>query len=185
MVTTTADRVSRPENPRGLLDPRDLITTVLFDRLAGRISHDRRVERDYAERILSQTLAFLATCGRSPNTRLSPSATVDIGWHTFVLYTREYDQFCRRVAGRFIHHVPDDDQAGLGECDTEIPSECPIAKEPKGTTSAVQSIDATADAIAAAGWPVDRDLWKRSGECTGDCASDPPMHREYILKVNG
>jgi hypothetical protein len=28
----------------------------------------------------------------------------DPGWHTFVLHTRDYREFCRRVAGRFIDH---------------------------------------------------------------------------------
>ncbi|MGH4005353.1 MAG: hypothetical protein ACRDSO_14740, partial [Pseudonocardiaceae bacterium] len=57
---------------------------------------------------MDQALAFVATTGHHAGEPLAPSALVDIGWHTFILYTREYASFCNRVAGRFVHHVPDD-----------------------------------------------------------------------------
>lgn len=55
---------------------------------------------------MEQTLAFLAATANQADKPLSPSQPVDIGWHAFILYTREYAEFCQRVAGRFIHHVP-------------------------------------------------------------------------------
>jgi hypothetical protein len=38
--------------------------------------------------------------------RLSPSPIVDEAWHQFILFTREYAEYCNSVAGRFIHHEP-------------------------------------------------------------------------------
>lgn len=35
-----------------------------------------------------------------------PSQVVDDLWHEFILYTRNYDQFCRTAFGRFLHHTP-------------------------------------------------------------------------------
>jgi hypothetical protein len=35
-----------------------------------------------------------------------PSQVADDLWHEFILYTREYDTFCRRVFGGFLHHTP-------------------------------------------------------------------------------
>jgi hypothetical protein len=35
-----------------------------------------------------------------------PSQVADDLWHEFILYTREYDRFCRRAFGRFLHHTP-------------------------------------------------------------------------------
>lgn len=35
-----------------------------------------------------------------------PSQIVDDLWHEFILYTREYDAFCRRALGKFMHHTP-------------------------------------------------------------------------------
>ena len=32
---------------------------------------------------------------------------VDNYWHTFLLFTYEYEKFCKRVLGRFMHHAPD------------------------------------------------------------------------------
>lgn len=35
-----------------------------------------------------------------------PSQVVDVAWHEFILFTREYRQFCSRGLGRFLHHTP-------------------------------------------------------------------------------
>ena len=35
-----------------------------------------------------------------------PSQVADDLWHEFILYTREYDAFCRRAFGGFFHHTP-------------------------------------------------------------------------------
>ena len=31
---------------------------------------------------------------------------IDEMWHTFILFTKEYDRFCRETFGYFIHHLP-------------------------------------------------------------------------------
>jgi hypothetical protein len=35
-----------------------------------------------------------------------PSQVVDVAWHEFILFTREYSHFCNRALGRFLHHIP-------------------------------------------------------------------------------
>lgn len=35
-----------------------------------------------------------------------PSQVTDDLWHEFILYTRSYDQFCKKAFGRFLHHTP-------------------------------------------------------------------------------
>lgn len=35
-----------------------------------------------------------------------PSQVADDLWHEFILYTKNYQQFCRRAFGRFLHHTP-------------------------------------------------------------------------------
>ncbi|GAA3634468.1 hypothetical protein GCM10022420_004140 [Streptomyces iranensis] len=67
---------------------------------------DHDVALPLAERIAAQTAAFLAACANNTGRPLTPSKAVDIGWHTFLLHTRDYADFCQRVAGHFIHHVP-------------------------------------------------------------------------------
>ncbi|MDD2701621.1 MAG: hypothetical protein PHH36_10315 [Sideroxydans sp.] len=35
-----------------------------------------------------------------------PSQVVDELWHTFILFTRNYERFCGGAFGRFLHHTP-------------------------------------------------------------------------------
>jgi len=35
-----------------------------------------------------------------------PSQVADDLWHEFILYTKNYDAFCRQAFGRFLHHTP-------------------------------------------------------------------------------
>jgi len=141
---------------------RSLVSWDLFDRLVHRIVTDDKLERDMAERIIDQALAFLSACATNTGAALAPSELVDIGWHVFLLHTRDYAAFCDRIAGRFLHHVPTgpDDPAAGGE-------------------SARDTLLRTVAAIEAAGFVIDADLWPRSTAvtCTGchnGCHNDPP-----------
>lgn len=35
-----------------------------------------------------------------------PSQAVDEAWHALILDTRRYEQYCQKVFGRFLHHMP-------------------------------------------------------------------------------
>ncbi|SFV66705.1 hypothetical protein MNB_SV-13-1150 [hydrothermal vent metagenome] len=35
-----------------------------------------------------------------------PSQVVDLAWHEFILFTHEYEIFCKKAFGKFYHHVP-------------------------------------------------------------------------------
>jgi len=35
-----------------------------------------------------------------------PSQIIDIAWHEFILFTRNYQLFCHKGLGRFLHHTP-------------------------------------------------------------------------------
>lgn len=35
-----------------------------------------------------------------------PSQVIDLAWHEFILFTREYEQFCKQGFGHFLHHTP-------------------------------------------------------------------------------
>ncbi|MBR7827572.1 hypothetical protein KDK95_14735 [Actinospica sp. MGRD01-02] len=134
---------------------RSLVDPVLFDRLSACISFERGMDRPTAERVMDQALAFLGTCAVHP-VSLAPSKAVDIGWHTFVLHTLDYAAFCNRVAGRFIHHIPTDDENEAAE-----------RTAPCKTTAA----------IVAAGYVVDAPLWEGAANCSqckDGCHDDPP-----------
>lgn len=95
---------------------------------------------------MEQALSFLAACAVRPYARLAPSELVDIGWHTFILYTREYAEFCEQVASRFINHAPED----------------PSILAPAGSNAV-----ATVAVMRELGLPVIADLWAHPTDCTG------------------
>jgi hypothetical protein len=151
-VTVTAEQTT--------IDPRTLISSNLFTRLVARIVKDEQIDQVHAERIMDQTLGFLTACAANPGAGLSPSQTVDVGWHTFILHTREYAHFCQQIAGRFIHHTPNDLDA-LGQSPSEA-----------------EAIGATVAAMRAAGLPVDAELWLPRCDCSqcyAGCADDPKV----------
>ncbi|MET7640417.1 hypothetical protein [Streptomyces sp. NPDC005438] len=113
--------------------------------LAARLtSHIRgefpQLPEGYPERILEQALAYLKACAGSPGSVLSPSPLVDIGWHTFILHSREYSEFCDEVAGHFIHHVPENE-----------------SNPPPGDPDEIRR--RTMKAIEECGYRVDPELW--------------------------
>jgi hypothetical protein len=144
---------------------RVLVTPTVFDRLVRRVVVDDRVDHALAVRIVDQALAFLAACAHNTGARLAPSRLVDVGWHVFLLHTHDYAVFCDRLAGRFLHHVPDDSDTAGHTVET-----------------AHETIRRTIAAISEAGYVVDLDLWSHAdaGDCTGchnGCHDDPPPHR--------
>jgi hypothetical protein len=145
-MTVLTDRA-----PLGTHDLESLIPSALFTRLATRVARETGADHERAERVVRAALAFLVACARNPETPLAPSRAVDEGWHAFVLHTREYADFCERVAGRFIHHAPEDEPAG----------------EPLDVAA---RSGMTAVLMRHSGLPVDEELWStKDGSCSANC----------------
>jgi hypothetical protein len=169
LMTITEVESPPATGARGLIDP------ALFDRLSARITDEHDMDREMAERVVDQALAFLGTCAVS-KAQLSPSATVDIGWHTFIFYTKDYREFCDRVAGRFIDHVPTDDSSQVCHMSSKFQDERPPTGDGKAHSGAL-STSFTALAVAEAGFIVDEPLWVSTAKCTqchNGCHNDPP-----------
>lgn len=49
---------------------------------------------------------FLALCAMSTDDGYGMFGPVDILWHVFIFFTREYHAFCDVAAGKYLHHVP-------------------------------------------------------------------------------
>lgn len=142
-------RPRHSDNPSVTTSDRFAVDSQFRSRLVARIENDfefcARVSAEIegpdrtsiAERILDQALGFLAVVADSPGVSYSPSPLVDIGWHNFILYTREYAEWCTNAAGRFIHHTPFDE----------------VGHEHAGQSGH------TVRALRDAGWPVDDELW--------------------------
>ncbi|MEU0135650.1 hypothetical protein ABZ172_16720 [Streptomyces sp. NPDC006296] len=149
------------QRPVGTTDPTTLVGSEMMDRLAGRITKDHPdTDLPTARRIIGQAAAFIAASAALPGAELAPSKAVDVGWHTWILHTVDYAAFCNRVAGRFIHHVPTAEGAMV-----------------QGGSAAARQ--RTLDAITAAGFRIDHDLWpgvaktSECSQCHAGCTDSP------------
>lgn len=132
----------------------DLVDPELFRWLVRRVGDDHPdIGADIAHRCADQALAFLAAAGQCHGEPLVPCELVDYVWHAFMLHSTAYVRFCQQVAGHYIHHVPDDAPGSPVH---------PARSEARRRTL---------DAITAAGFRVDRELWQMSGKC-GSCHED-------------
>lgn len=141
-----------PERPVALKRGRDLVDPGLFETLTGFCSEEYGQERCVAERVMDQALAMCYTMGvtRSGDT-MAPSATVDPGWHTFMLHTEAYASWCQENFGYFLHHRPNSKTRTRG------------------------LMTNTVDKISAQGFEVDDRLWGTAADCNAPtCCGDGP-----------
>ena len=89
-----------PEHPR--VNMRAL--NYRNDRVVARLVENDGMSQEEAEQLFSDTLKVLALADGP--VKLSPSPRIDLGWHNFILHTRDYAAFCDDCFGRFIHHEP-------------------------------------------------------------------------------
>ncbi len=71
-----------------------------------RYCQEFEVSREIAELHAAECKKYLFLCSLFPDEPLGMKGPVDNYWHTFLLFTKEYDRFCRQLGGSFIHHVP-------------------------------------------------------------------------------
>ena len=126
------------------------------DRIIARMQKDYGLSYDDASAIMQDTIVFLNMVGNNPGCPSSPSPLVDIGWHTFILYTREYTEYCQSICGEYIHHRPND-----------TPELRAITKP----------IAATVDFMTSNGIAFNPDLWEVDGPIHSDhkASSETPV----------
>lgn len=77
---------------------------AIADKLRARYPH---LDARQAEQVLAGLRDYFVICHRAGRRMISmPSQAVDVAWHEFILFTRNYQLFCKRGLGRFLHHVP-------------------------------------------------------------------------------
>jgi hypothetical protein len=130
---------------------RALLSDAEFNAVLGTIlSANPGMQIEMGGRIITQALAFVATAASRPGRAMTPSRVVDEGWHTLILHTGLYYELCARF-GNFVHHVPE--QPDPGRYDPAI-------------------LDRTTALIEAAGYAVDRDLWRGPTDTLVSVAAD-------------
>lgn len=84
-----------------------------------RYAKDHQASLEEAEEVFRETLKWLYLCAHGMANGFACAMTEEIGkldemWHTFLLFTRDYADFCERYFGIFLHHVPlDDDESPM------------------------------------------------------------------------
>lgn len=69
-----------------------------------RLMEKKGLSQEDAETTFLDTLMYLHSTEENPGS--SPTERQDDGWHEFLMFTRDYQQFCYRYFGTFIHHQP-------------------------------------------------------------------------------
>lgn len=94
-----------PSNTRPI--PQQVADVISYEhpRLIKRYATDYRVSEDTARQRFIGLKQFLTVCAMMPGAKIT-SDTIDSMWHTFLLFTSDYRQFCESYLGRFIHHEP-------------------------------------------------------------------------------
>jgi len=60
-----------------------------------------------ASQIIEGLREYFQVCNIAGRRMVSmPSQAVDVAWHEFILFTKQYERFCNRALGRFLHHTP-------------------------------------------------------------------------------
>jgi hypothetical protein len=78
------------------------------------ISIKKRVNAEYphlnneqVELVLDTLKSFFLISYKAKSRPVAmPSQVVDVAWHQFILFTKNYEVFCKRGIGRFLHHTP-------------------------------------------------------------------------------
>lgn len=145
------------------------ISTEMRHRLRTQLAIEHTISIAEADQIITDTISFLTVCAANPHQQFRPSEQVDLGWHQFILNTHDYAEFCDRVAGRFIHHVPDEF----------------TTPERRATANVLAP---TVEAIKAARLPFHPELWTAGGQRCSQCHSgctncgqgggEDPAHRQ-------
>ncbi|MEW8403635.1 MAG: hypothetical protein AB2688_02795 [Candidatus Thiodiazotropha taylori] len=85
----------------------DSVLNYQFPALVERFQKELGMSVEEADQLFLDMLMFLYLCGaKVERVPLEPTAAIDKAWHAFILFTKEYAEFCQQQFGRFIHHSP-------------------------------------------------------------------------------
>ena len=97
----------------------ELMRNYQHPTLLNKIQVELKITRAEAEILFGDVKKFLALCVTIPQSQsLSPTKAIDQGWHTFLLFTKDYAQFCKDYCGCYVHHQPEDPFAEVKDYDS-------------------------------------------------------------------
>lgn len=126
-------------------DPRSFVAPEVWDREVALLVRDLPYDKVMADRVFGQAVAYLITAmeKRGEGMGMGCGPLVDNGVHVFILDTLNYQEFCTKHLGEFLHHIP--------EVEFKVDG----------------SVTRTAEIIEANGFEVDWALWEAdAAKCT-------------------
>lgn len=111
----------------------DLMRNYQHPVLLNKMQAELGITLGEAEILFKDVKMFLALCVTTHQS-LAPAKALDQGWHLFILFTKDYAQFCKDYCGRFVHHHPEDPFAIVKDYDS-VPHTRKLAKSVFGTLS--------------------------------------------------
>jgi hypothetical protein len=100
---TTVESQVKPANKK--VD-RTKVMEYQMPHIVGRYCKDYNVSTETAKIHERELKRYLILAGESNDSLGMMSTEVDNLWHTFLLFTKEYQAFCNDMFGKFIHHSP-------------------------------------------------------------------------------
>jgi hypothetical protein len=76
-----------------------------MDDIVDRYAEETRLPTEVVREHKIELLRFLSLCATS-DASYGMRGPIDEFWHTFIIFTEKYQNFCEKVAGGFIHHFP-------------------------------------------------------------------------------
>ncbi len=132
-----------------------------FPDLVERLEDKLHLTPTEARGLYRDLLEFLFLCGfhrgKGP---FGPPEKIDNAWHEFLMFTRQYAEFCHKHFGSFIHHVPfTRRQKALGQGPVNAARTAELARREFGTLSS--------------NWRAPAANCGKCSSCEGDCC---PIH---------
>ncbi len=125
--------------------PVDEVLRYSNPRVIERHLQDYQISRETATRRFDGLKQFMLVAAIMPGQKVT-SPDIDAMWHTFLLFTRDYRQFCSDYLGRFIEHEPFE-------------------------TAAPWAYEKTRERATALLGPLDKELWpiQAKADCSSGC----------------
>ncbi len=86
-----------------------------MDRIVARYRKENDVSQEVAHMHEREVKRYLAICASHKGQWFPMVASIDALWHTFLIFTKEYQEFCRALGVPFIHHSPLRENADYAE----------------------------------------------------------------------
>lgn len=117
MRTQTGDMATERPIPavHTLNHARNYIAIYTFDQVREKLLLDGRLPAIKVDEAIAEFRKYLSLIALGHQGLGMISADIDEVWHTFILFTREYSEFCHRAFGYYLHHQPGIPSKPLGK----------------------------------------------------------------------